>query len=85
VGPEPVRTIFNSIVTVKDLNVARFGKSPLSPWRETRGADGLRFDRKAAIFLITGEILLHFSSTFILMGAPRLMTSGRLSLLCADT
>jgi hypothetical protein len=56
-----------------------------SPWRETRGSNGLRFDRKAAIFLITGEILLHFSSTFILMGAPRLMTSGRLSLLCADT
>jgi hypothetical protein len=61
---------------VKILKVAQFGESPLSPWREPKGSIRLGVDRKAAIFLIAGEILIYSLSIFILMGAPRLDSDG---------
>jgi hypothetical protein len=61
------------------------------PWRLPKGSINLRIHRKAAIFLIFGEILLHFSPTFmrqfqshtttpegwpLLMGAPSFVIGG---------
>jgi hypothetical protein len=51
-------------------------RSDSSTWCLPKGSISLRLDRKAAIFLISGETLIHFSSTFVLMGAPRFIASG---------